>query len=235
MLARFTLMSACRSLLVGSAFALWTLATPAQSPTSSSVPCSTGTAAFFGQSYSGQTTIGSPFAIQVNASVTGNGCNITFVRLYADNKSVQGYSTNGGGSNFPQVTLSDGFHNLVGVAWDQDGYSFRTQDFNLFVANEDRTVYIPYPANGAVLTNPDVHFDVRAREDTIPGYYGTDLTHIRVYVDNQDVYDKNVNQDVNQTYVDFYKTFPPGGHSVVAIAWNYRGQYIKSYSTFTVK
>ncbi len=82
-----------------------------------------------------------------------------------------------------------------------------------------------------------MHFDVRARWDVQgeSGSGGSELTHIRVYVDNQDVYDKNVNEDTTQAYVDFYKTFAPGGHSVVAIAWNYSGQYIKKYSTFTVK
>ncbi len=44
------------------------------------------------------------------------------------------------------------------------------------------------------------------------GYPGNKVTHVRVYVDNQDIYDSDSN------YVDFYKTFPQGGHSVVTIA-----------------
>lgn len=129
------------------------------------------------------------------------------------------------------AVLADGYHNLVGVAWDQDGYSFGTPDLNLFIANEDHTIYTNSPQNGAVLTNPDVHFNVRTRWDyTLPnGYPGNRVTHVRVYVDNQDVYDTNAND------LDFYKTFPSGGHTMEAIAWNGEGQYRKSYTTFSVK
>ncbi len=168
----------------------------------------------------------------MNVSLSGSGCNITYGRLYADNKAIQEYAVNApsGGFNFRQVVLADGYHNMVGVAWDQDGYSFRTPDFNLFVANENSTVYINSP-QAAVPSNSDVHFDMRTRWDyTMPnGFPGNKVTHVRVYVDNQDIYDSNSN------YVDFYKTFAQGGHSVVTIAWDANGQYIKASSTFTVK
>lgn len=53
-------------------------------------------------------------------------------------------------------------------------------------------------------------------------------THVRVYVDGQDIYDPD------NDYVDFYKTFSRGGHTVVTIAWDADGQYIKASSTFIV-
>ena len=224
--------AAFKRVFVGSAFAMLTLAAFGQAPPSQSVPCSTGTSAFFGQNQSGSTTISSPFFIQLDTTINGSGCVITYARLYADNKAIQEFSLSSpspGGTRFNQVILPDGYHNMVGVAWDQYGYSFPTPGFNLFVANEDATVYINSP-QAAVPNTTDVHFDMRTRWDyTLPnGFPGNKVTHVRVYVDNQDIYDSDNN------YVDFYKSFPSGGHTVVTIAWEGSGQYIKASSSFVV-
>ena len=219
------------SVIVPAFFLMSSAFIQAQTTPNAAIACSTGSAIFFGQSEAQNTTIGTPFAIQLNASA--NGCNITYVRLYADDKALREYTVNSpsGGFNFPQVALPNGYHKMVGVAWDAAGYSFRTPDLNLFVANEDATVYISSPQEAASLSSGDVHFDVRTRWDyTMPnGYPGNKVTHLRVYVDNQAIYDANNN------LVNFYKTFAPGVHTVVAVAWDAKGEHIQSSNSFTVK
>jgi len=218
-------------LLATAIFAVGSLAAVGQAPTTATNPCATGSATFSGQPGG---TYSSPTNVIVKAS-TGAGCTLTEVRLYSDNKTYQSYAVNQpgpgvGGFNFQPVNLADGYHNIVGVAWNQDGYAFRTQDFSIFIANEDKAVYIVSPADNATLTNSTVHFDVRTRWDVSAGpNQGTQVTHVRVYLDNKDIY------DYNGDHVDFYKTLAPGGHYVVAIAWNQSGNYIKSSSSFIVK
>lgn len=214
--------------------AILTLASVAavgQAPTQGTAPCATGSATIAGGSgYS----VGSPFSEIVRAS-TASGCTLTAIRLYADNKTVQTYPINQpgpgtGGKNFQPINLSDGYHNLVGVAWNQDGYAFASPPVSVFITNEDQTVYIPSPANNQTLTDTTVHFDVWARWD---GYGGqnvpTQVTHMRLYVDNADIYDSN------STHIDFYKTLTPGQHYAVAVVWDAAGSHIQSSSSFIVK
>lgn len=207
---------------------LTSMAAAAQTAATSN-PCATGSASLPGQSGG---TFGSPFDVLMKAS-TGSGCNLTELRLYVDNKTYQSIAVNqtgAGGYDFKPINLSDGYHTFVGVAWNRDGYAFVTNALTEFVGNENQTVYIVSPADNARLTNSTVHFDIHTRWD-IPGQtnYGTQVTHVRVYVDNKDIYDTNSN------HVDFYKTLTPGGHYVVAIAWNQSGNYIKSSSSFIVQ
>lgn len=179
-------------------------------------------------------TTSSPFNSIVKAS-TPAGCTLTAVRLYADNETIQTHAVNQpgpgpGGSNFQPINLPDGYHNLVGVAWNQDGYAFRTQDFRIFVANEDQTVYPVSPAENSTSTDSTVHFDIRTRWDPVAGHnQGTQVTHVRVYVDNANIY------DFNGDHVDFYKTLSPGRHFAVAVVWNASGSHIQGTSSFTVK
>ena len=209
---------------------LTSLAANGQAPTGTQNPCATGSATLPGQS--GQ-TFSSPFDVLMKAS-TGSNCTLTELRLYVDNKTYQSVAVNqpgSGGYDFKPVDLPDGYHNLVGVAWNQDGYAFHTQEyFSVFVANEDQTVYINSPADNQTVTDPTVHFDVRTRWDADHQPNSTSqVVHLRVYVDNQDIYDYNGDQ------VDFYKNFTSGWHYMVAIAWNGAGSYIKNSSTFNVK
>ena len=59
---------------------------------------------------------------------------------------------------------------------------------------------------------------------------GQVISHIRIYVDYQDVYDADYQESVHQQL-----TLAPGGHYMVAIVWNNKGDYTAVSRTFFVQ
>ena len=182
----------------------------------------------------GQSSIGEPtdhytipttYTVVASAS-TGGGCDITALRLYVDNKGVYTTYVNAPSAGFSKsITFAQGYHNLVVVAWNNDGYAFTSPPTTIFAAPTDKTVYITSPtANQTV--NTTVTVAARARWDNIF------VTHMRAYVDNVDVYDAD-----NPQYaaISFQKVFLAGTHHLVVIAWDGAGSYLEASEDFTVK
>lgn len=171
------------------------------------------------------TTIPSTATVTASAS-SGGACDITALRLYVDYQPYYTETTGGspsGGFSIP-TTFGPGYHLLNVVAWDNSGDSFASPGYEVYVAPQDQTVYITIPAPNQTFTRAFT-IAARARWDN------QQITHMRVYVDGQDEYDVD-----NPEYgaVDVQKAFNPGQHSLVVIAWNGAGNYIKADENFTV-
>lgn len=184
---------------------------------------------------SGQVAISSPapnYVIPSNTTVvtsasTGGGCDITAIRLYVDNQpyyTVPEGGSSGAGFNYP-TNFGPGYHKLNAVAWNNKGYSFVSPGVEVFVAPQDETVYITVPAPGQTI-NGAVNIAARARWDN------ANISDMRVYVDNQDVYDSSNPLNAG---ISFQKTFSTGEHNLVVVAWNSYGGYIKAEENFTVQ
>jgi hypothetical protein len=178
--------------------------------------CNSGQAGI-GSPLNGQ-TVPNPFTVNANA-VTGGNCAITALRLYVDNQNF--FTVDSAGFSRP-VSLPTGFHNLVVVAWNNEGTAFTSPAADVFVADQDMTVYILAPANGATVRDP-VTITARTRWDSTP------VRHVRAYVDNVNVF------DIDNDSFSFQKSFSAGSHFLVVIGWNDGGQFIKSSTTFTVQ
>jgi hypothetical protein len=171
-------------------------------------------------------TISTTYTVVASAS-TGGNCIITAMRLYVDNKSVYTVSVSAQNVGFSHsTTFSPGFHNLVVVSWNNEGYAFTSPGTMIYAAPYDQTVYITSPAANATLTSTTVTFAARARWDN------QNVSHMRAYIDNKDVYDA-----VYPLYaaIQFQKVVTPGTHYLVVIAWDNAGNYIKAAEYFTVK
>src|SRR5579864_1446915 len=162
----------------------------------------------------------------VAQSGTSGGCDITAMRLYVDNVGV--YTASFGGSQTAgfsyTYTFTQGYHTLVAVAWNNDGYAFTSLKTTIFAAPKDQTVYITEPKPNQTVGST-VTIAARTRWDN------ADISDMRAYVDNQDVYDAS-----HPLYgaIRFQKTFPSGKHYLVGIAWDDYGNYIKAEEYFTV-
>jgi hypothetical protein len=171
-------------------------------------------------------TLPATFDVVAQAS-TGGGCDITAMRLYVDNHTVitfpEGGSPSAGFSY--NYTAAEGYHSLVAVAWNNEGYAFASPPISIFAAPYDQTVYIRTPKPNQTVGST-VEIGARVRWDN------AFVSHMRAYVDNQDVYDL-VNPQYNAMY--FQKVFSSGQHYLVIIAWDNAGNYLKAEEFFIVK
>lgn len=182
---------------------------------------------------SGQANITSPGAgitIPSTATVTasassGGSCDITVMRLYVDYQRYFTLTTGGSPSgefSLP-TTFGPGYHLLTVVAWDNAGDTFVSPGIEVYVAPVNQTVYITIPGANQNFTNT-LNIAARARWD------GVSITHMRAYVDGQDMYDAD---NPANAAIDFRAAFTPGKHYLVVIAWNGSGGYIKAAEYFT--
>jgi hypothetical protein len=181
--------------------------------------------------YASGFTIPSTFDVSVNG-YSGGPCWVTRIRLYVDNQPYALSREYPPAPNAVQdaefnVTLPQGYHNLVAVTYNNAGYAAASSVNQVFVAPKDKTIYITAPASNATVGSPTV-IGARGRWDG-PTYYYSQIQHMRVYVDNVDVYDTNLPQ------LMFQKSFAPGLHHLVVIAWNKSGAFIQASEYFTSK
>lgn len=171
-------------------------------------------------------TIPATLLVQAAAS-TGGGCDITALRLYVDHVGV--YTAPEGGSpsaGFQKsTTFTQGYHRLVVVAWNNEGYAFSSPSVTIFAAPKDATVYITSPSSTQSVSGT-VTIAARARWDN------NFIQAMRAYVDNQAVYTAD-----HPTYgaISFQKVFSPGTHHLTVVAWNGADNQIVASENFTVK
>ena len=171
-------------------------------------------------------SIDGPVELSASANVSG----LTLMRVYDNNQPV--YET-------PMPTfdtflyVGSGMHEIVVVAYNGGGDGFQ-QSTHIEVTNGsagqpcglpqiDQTINVCSPMGGTTIGSP-ITISARARWDCCV------ISHIRVYMDNQDVFDKD--GGVPSLFTEL--SLSPGSHNMVIIAWNNQGQFITSSKTFEV-
>jgi len=90
------------------------------------------------------------------------------------------------------------------------------------VPSTDQTIHLCVPASGSTVASP-VAISARARWDN------QTIVHMRVYIDNGDVYDEdNPPSDTIAASI----SLNTGSHHLVVIAWDAHGNYIQSGENF---
>src|SRR5947209_1781571 len=200
--------------------------------------CSVGSATIQLPSGTGQVQSGSPAAVQVNAQVgnqtspTPSGCDITAVRLYINNRANQTVYVNAPAATVGfRPTLPDGIYNAAGVAYDNKGYAFVSSTLPLYIGNTDATIYAVAPTNNVTTGNPVTFIAYTRWDATGPNQQGANQTILmRFYVDNQNVYQSS------GPIAGFQKSFAPGVHHLVIVAYNGNGAgHLTKALTFTVQ
>ncbi len=164
-------------------------------------------------------TSASPVHVRAGAAIS----NLQLFRLYVDDAPVFEIASSSIDTN---VNLPLGPHHLVVVAYNGDGTFFTDSVTttvtgtvqNCLVPGTDRTIAICSPASGSTVASP-VTITAQARWDHFP------ITHMRVYADNQPVFNANNPQD---GYLNTQLTLPSGTHNIVIVAWNQQGDAIVS-------
>src|SRR5436305_1392197 len=170
-------------------------------------------------------SINGPVELSAAANVSG----LSLMRVY-DN-DVPMYETPM--SSFDTfLYIGTGLHDIRVIAYDSSNNAFQ-KDTNIVVSNgsagqpcgiptTSTAITFCYPAAGATVGSP-VTFSARARWDCC------NISHIRLYVDNKDVYDADYSDTV-------FTQLPiaPGQHNATIVAWDNQGAVIKNSETFTV-
>jgi hypothetical protein len=170
-------------------------------------------------------TIDGPVELSAAANVNG----LTLMRVY-DNSNPVYETTMSSFDTF--LYLGSGLHQITVIAYDNGGNAFQ-KDTNISVTDgsaaqpcgipqTDATINICYPTSGKTVGSP-VTISAKARWDCCA------ISHIRLYRDNQDVWDADY-----PTFVFAQLPMSPGSHDLVAIAWDNAGNYIQNSATFTV-
>lgn len=82
----------------------------------------------------------------VAQATTGGSCDITDLRLYVDNVSVYNVKVAAPSAGFSKpITFTQGYHRLVVVAWNNQGYAFASPATEIFAAATNQKVYITSP------------------------------------------------------------------------------------------
>jgi hypothetical protein len=152
-------------------------------------------------------TVGSP--VTISGLARWGCCNISHIRLYVDNNAV--YDAGNGDVIFTQVALSPGTHNLVGIAWDNQGsYIKNSETFTVTPGSctPTKSVSFCFPSNNATVPTP-VQVTVAS---SVAG-----MTLMRLYDNNQPMYQTtspSINTDLN---------IGEGLHHLVAVAYDPSG------------
>ena len=167
-----------------------------------------------------------PVELTASANVSG----FTLMRVYDNNMAVYEAPMS---SIDTFLYIGSGVHHIDVVAYNSSGNAFQ-QSNTIEVTNgsagqpcgvptTDKTINVCYPANGATVGSP-VTISEFARWDCCV------ISHIRVYMDNQDVFDKD--GGVPSVFTQLPLT--PGSHNMVTIAWNNQGEFIMNSTDFNV-
>jgi len=170
-------------------------------------------------------TVPTPVQVTAASSVP----NMTLLRLYDDDQKV--YETANSSFN-TDLDVGQGLHHLVVVAYDSSGNAYIDQRY-IRVTNtgtqspcgipeSGQDINICAPAEFSTVASP-VTVSAQAKWD------GEVISHIRVYMDSQDVYDANYQESVHKQF-----TLASGGHYMVVIVWDNNGNYTDVARTFFV-
>ncbi|HEY6969302.1 MAG TPA: Ig-like domain-containing protein [Candidatus Angelobacter sp.] len=181
-------------------------------------------AAFAGVSISAPSpgaTTGSPVHFVASASASAP---ISAMRIYVDNNSM--YTVNASSLD-TYVSLGNGGHDVVIVAWDTNGNPYR-QEETITVSGSSggggggggSGVSISSPASGATVGSP-VHVVASAT-------FGGSVAAMRIYIDGNNMY------TVNAGSIDTYVNAGTGSHDLAVVAWDNNGTAYKQEYNFTV-
>lgn len=153
---------------------------------------------------------------------------LSAIQLYVDNQ-LKGQNSQ---ADFidTYTDLTPGTHTITLKAWFGDGSS--TLDTHTVTVGSSSgggcvlktaapSVTICDPAEGATLSSP-VHLLAQTTANQYP------TTFMRVYVDNQPVYEQAASK------IDAQLTLPAGAHRIVVVAWNSAGQVYQEARNITV-
>jgi hypothetical protein len=154
---------------------------------------------------------------------------MTLLRLYDNDQKV--FETANSSIN-TNLDVGQGLHHLVVVAYDSTGNAYVDErfirvtntgtQFPCGIADSGQDINICAPAEFTTVASP-VTVSARAKWD------GQVISHIRVYMDYQDIYDAD-----NQELVYKQFTLTSGGHYMVVIVWDNAGNYFDVARTFFV-
>ena len=170
-------------------------------------------------------SINGPVELSAAANVSG----LSLIRVYDDD--VPMYETPM--SSFDTfLYIGSGLHDIRVVAYDSSNNAFQ-KDTNIIVSNgsagqpcgiptSSPAITFCYPTAGLTVGSP-VTFSTRARWDCC------NISHIRLYVDNKDIYDADYSDTI-------FTQLPmaPGQHNATIVAWDNQGAFIKNSETFKV-
>ncbi len=172
-------------------------------------------------------TVPSPVQITA-ASATPD---LTLLRLYDNNQKI--FETKNTSFN-TSLAIGQGLHHLVLVAYDTKGNAMTDQRFirvtgtgSLFpcgIPESGRDINICSPAEFDTTVTSPVTISAQAQ------WNGQVISHIRVYLDHQDVFDAD-----SQTWVNKQFTLPSGGHTLTVTVWDNHGDHTSVGRTFFVQ
>ena len=168
-----------------------------------------------------------PTPVQVTAASSLS--NLTRIRLYDNNQNV--YQTTNSSFN-TDLSIGQGLHHLVVVAYDSSGNAYTDQRYLTVTGTGSQfPCGIPQVGTEINICAPQEFSQVNSpvTVSAYPQWEGQVISHVRIYMDHVDVYDANYAQIINHQF-----TLASGQHYMVIIAWDNSGNYIEDARTFFV-